>query len=173
MRTRRSVLVFFAGARVALAKRRVKHPLGFRVELPDGWTAENAEVGMTLLPPGVKVDPEREDNPEVYTIWSAQDDQTTEQEYIEGVRARFRAGKIAVEREGDVQRFALPRKGEGISGVVYTFDFVHPERKAPYRLRVFAMTTRGRQLLLIAQGVREKVEGRDRMLREIAASLYW
>lgn len=170
---RRTLLLLLAAAPLAFAKKRVKHPLGFRVDLPDGWTSENSKVGLILLPPGVKLDPDREDNPEVYTVWSAQDDQSSEQDYVEGIRARFRNSRIAVEREGDIERFALPRKNEGISGVIYTFDFIHPERKAAYRLRAFAMTTRGRQLILIAQGLRDKVASRDRALREIAASLYW
>lgn len=170
---RRTLLLSLAAAPLAFAKKRVKHSLGFRVDLPDGWTSENVKVGLMLLPPGVTLDPDREDNPEVYTVWSAQDDQSSEQDYIEGVRARFRASKIAVEREGDIERFALPRKSDGISGVIYTFDFIHPERKAAYRLRAFAMTTRGRQLILIAQGLRDKIASRDRALRDIAASLYW
>lgn len=172
--TRRAIVLLVALAPAALARKKYKHrKLGFTFELPDGWTAEDAEVGVTIMPPGVTISPDREDNAEIYTVWSPQDDQTSEQDYIEGVRARFRASKIAVDREGDIERFALPRKKDGISGVIYTFDFIHPDRKAPYRLRAFAMTTRGRQLILVAQGLRDKVSARDAILRQIAASIYW
>lgn len=172
--TRRSLTLLALFTPALLAKKRYKHPkLGFTLELPDGWTTEDAEVGVTLMPPGVTISPDREDNPEVYTVWSPQDDQSSEQDYIQGIRARFRGGKVPVEREGDIERFAQPRKKDGISGVIYTFDFVHPERKAPYRLRAYAMTTRGRQLILIAQGLREKVASRDVVLRQIAGTLYW
>ena len=173
MTRRRTILLVLAAAPVLHAKKKYKHKLGFTVELPDGWTTEDAEVGVTLLPPGVTVSPEREDNPEIYTVWSPQDDQTSEQDYIEGVRTRFRSSKTPIDRGGDIERFAVPRKKDGISGVIYTFDFIHPERKGPYRLRAFAMTTRGRQLILIAQGVRDKVNSRDAILRQIAASLFW
>jgi hypothetical protein len=170
---RRTFVPTLLAALPALAKKRYKHPLGFHFDLPDGWTAENAKVGVTLSPPGMKVDPDREDNAEIYTVWSPQDDYTSEQDYVAGLRARFKAGNVPVERGGDLERLAIPRKSAGISGIIYTFDFIHPERKIPYRIRAFAMSTRGRELILIAQGVRDKVAARDKALRELAASLEW
>jgi len=57
--------------------------------------------------------------------------------------------------------------------VIYTFDFTHPERNAPYRIRVFAMQHKGRPLLLVATGQRERLMARDAVLREIARSIEW
>lgn len=174
MITRRELsLLLLAAPAFGAAKKKYKHPLGFRLELPDGWTTENATVGVTLSPPGTQISNEREDNPEVYTVWSCQDDGSSEQDYIAGLRARFKNAKIAVDRSGDVEQFAIPRKNGGISGMIYTFDFVHPERKAPYRIRAFAMQVRGRTLILIGQGQRDKIVARDKTMREIASSIDW
>jgi len=153
----------------ALAKKRYRHSLGFRVDLPDGWNTEEAKSGATLLPPGVKVDPNREDNAEIYTLWSAEMDGSNEQDHVKSLRERFKASGMVVDRGGDIEAFSSP----GRPGVIYTFDFLHPQRKLPYRIRVFAMQHKGKPLLLIAQGVREKVAARDGALRGIAKSLEW
>ncbi len=164
-------LPWLAGARLAWAAKgkKVKHPLGFRVFVPDGWQAEPAEVGMTLSPPGGLIDPKREDNPEVYSVWSVEADKTSEEEYIKSLRERFKQSGLKVEREGDLETFSAP----GRPGVIYTFDFIHPERKTPYRIRVFAFHHKGRPLLLVATGQRERLVARDAVLREIARGSEW
>lgn len=154
---------------VAEAKKKYKHALGFRVDLPDGWTAETADLGATLFPPGVRVDPNHETNPEVYSVWAVEADKTTEQEYIQSLRDRLKATRAEVERGGDLEAFSAP----GRPGVIYTFDFMHPERKLAYRIRVFAIQHKGKPLLLIATGHREKVAARDNALRMIARSIEW
>ena len=149
--------------------KRYKHPLGFSFELPAGWNVEDAAVGSTLLPPGVKVDPNREDNAEVYAVWSVEDDQSTEKDYIEGLRQGFRKSSIKIDREGDLEVFSSPGK----PGVIYTFDFVHPKRNIACRIRVFSVTAKGKPILLVATGEREKLAQRDRLLREVARSFEW
>lgn len=149
--------------------KRVKHPLGFRAFVPDGWTAEPAEVGMTLSPPGAVIDPKREDNPEVYSLWSIEADQISEEEYIKSVRERFKQSGVVVERGGDIESFSQPSR----PGVIYTFDFIHPDRKLPYRIRVYAFRHKGRPLLLVATGQRERLAARDAALREIVKQTEW
>lgn len=151
------------------AKRRYKHPLGFRVELPDGWNIEESKLGGVLLPPGVKVDPNREDNPEIYTLWSPEDDNSSERAYIQGVREQLKAGNVAVDRGGDLEQFSSPGRG----GVIYTFDFLHGPSRVQHRIRVYAMQNRGRSLLVIAQGLRDKLAAREVVLRAIARSVEW
>jgi hypothetical protein len=164
------LLLLAASGDVDARGKRYKHPqLGFRVELPDGWKAEPAEVGATLSPPGTVIDAKREDNPEVYSLWAVQYDHTSEEEYIKSLRERFKRSGTKVDREGDLEPFSSPGK----PGVVYTFDFEHPERKAPYRIRVFAMQHKGRALLLVATGQRERLIARDMALRMIAKSIEW
>lgn len=150
--------------------KKVRHPqIGFRINLPDHWKSEPAEMGMTLLPPGVVVNPQREDNPEVYSAWAIEWDHITEEEYIKSLRERFKRSNTKLEREGDVEAFSTP----GRPGVIYTFDFIHPDHKSPYRIRVYAMQHKGRPLLLVATGQRDKLAARDAVLREIARSVEW
>jgi hypothetical protein len=158
-----------AGATAATKGKRVKHELGFRAFVPDGWTAEPAEMGMTLSPPGAVIDPKREDNPEVYSLWSVEADKTTEEEYIKSLRERFKQSGVKLDREGDLETFSQPSH----PGVIYTFDFTHPELKKPYRIRVFAFRHKGRPLLLVATGQRERLAARDGVLRDIARNSEW
>jgi hypothetical protein len=172
--SRRSIPILFlllpATPAFAAKGKRVRHPsLGFRVFVPDGWQAEPAEMGMTLSPPGATIDPKREDNPEVYSIWSVEADKTSEEEYIKSLRERFKQSNLKVDREGDLEPFSTT----GRPGVIYTFDFIHPERKTPYRIRVFAFHHKGRPLLLVATGQRERLAARDPVLREIARGTEW
>lgn len=172
MLSRRSILALaLAGfaAQAAVKGKHVKHPLGFRAFLPNGWQAEPAEVGMTLSPPGATIDNKREDNPEVYSLWSVEADKTSEEEYIKSVRERFKQTGMKVDREGDLETFSSPSR----PGVIYTFDFIHPEHKTPYRIRVYAFRHKGRPLLLVATGQRERLAARDSVLREIARQSEW
>lgn len=157
--------------KAAFAKgKKTTHPAGFSFELPDKWKWEHAGQGGVLLPPGVLVDPEREDNPEVYSILlPAAQHNGAEREYIEDLKAGLKGSKILPDRGGDIESFSEP----GLGGVIYTFDFAHPRQKVPYRIRVFAMSAKGKLLLLIANGHRAKVESRDRLLREVARSFNW
>lgn len=166
-----AALLLFALAPPAAARgKRHEHPkLHFRVQLPEGWKSEPAEVGMTISPPGIVIDPKREDNPEVYSVWAIEYDQVTEEEYIKSLRERFKQTGVKLDREGDLETFSSP----GRPGVIYTFDFIHPERKTPFRIRVFAIQHKGKPLLLVANGELEKLASRDRVLREIARSFEW
>ncbi len=166
------LLVALSAAGIAFAAikgKRVKHPLGFRAFLPDGWQAEPADAGMTLSPPGGAIDNKREDNPEVYSLWPVEADKTSEEEYIKSLRERFKHTGMKVDRGGELEAFSAP----GRPGVIYTFDFIHPEHKTPYRIRVFAFQHKGRPLLLVATGQRERLVARDAVLREIARNSEW
>ena len=164
-----AALLASTAATAAIKGKRVKHDLGFRAFVPDRWTAESAELGMTLSPPGAVIDSKREDNPEVYSLWPVEADKTTEEEYIKSLRERFKQTGVKVDREGDIENFSAPSR----PGVIYTFDFIHPERKTPYRIRVFAFHHKGHPLLLVATGQRDRLIARDQILREIARQSDW
>jgi hypothetical protein len=167
---RRAALALIASHSLIAKGKRTLHPRGFSFELPDRWKWEPAEQGGVLLPPGVSVDPEKEDNPEVYAIRiPAEDGPNAERRYIEELKADLRTSKITADRGGDLENFPAP----GIGGVIYTFDFTHPRQKVAFRIRVFAMSSKGRTILLTANGHRLKVESRDRLLREVARSFAW
>ena len=76
---------------------------------------------------------------------------------------------MKVDREGDLEQFSQQSR----PGVIYTFDFIHPERKTPYRIRVFAFRHKGRPLMLVATGQRDKLAARDNVLREIVKNTEW
>ena len=59
----------------------------------------------------------------------------------------------------------------GKTGVVFTLDFRHPRRNTDIRLRVWALTVKGKQITLVATGRRMLVQSRDAMLVGIAKSL--
>jgi hypothetical protein len=149
--------------------KKYRHPLGVQIEIPSKWRAEPAAEGATLLPPGVKVDPQSEDNPEVYWLWIPEASGETEQQYVAGLKESFRQARIEVEREGDLEAFSSP----GRPGVIYTFDFVHPVHQQACRVRVFAVQHNRRAALLIAKGRRDRLQARDAELREIARTVEW
>ena len=151
---------------VATSKgKRHLHPAGFSFELPDGWTAENGQQVAMVVPKGVRVDPGREDNPEIYTVWgTAPGAATDDAEFISGLRENFLAQGIKLDLDGRPEAF-------GRNGSIYTFDFVHPARKAPFRVRIFSLKAKGRTIALIATGLRDRVISRDKPLRELAATL--
>ena len=141
------------------------HPAGFSFELPSGWTAENGQQVAMLVPKGVQVDPGREDNPEVYTVWGAAPGSAAgDAEFIGGLRENFLAQGIKLDQDGRPEAF-------GRTGSIYTFDFLHPARKAPFRVRIYSMKAKGRPIALIATGLRDRIAARDKPLREIAATL--
>ncbi|MBM3735764.1 MAG: hypothetical protein FJW39_08250 [Acidobacteria bacterium] len=163
-----TIMILLCAAAAAKGKK-MRHPVGFSFELPDKWKWEQASDGGVLLPPGVVVDPDKEDNPEVYSINGSYRDTHSERAYIDGLKADFKASKIEIDRGGDLESITSP----GLAGVVYTFDYTHPRHQAPYRMRVFAMTPGGKLLMLIASGQRAKLDSRDKPLREVAKSLAW
>jgi hypothetical protein len=149
-----------------LAKgKRTTHPAGFTFELPNGWRVENGQRGAILIPPGVTVDPAREDNPEIYTIWPSEDGSApADESFVKQYRESLREQGVQLDKDGRKEAF-------GRYGSIYTFDFTHPARKVPFRLRIFSMQARNRPIALVATGVRAKVESRDGDLRNVAASL--
>ncbi len=167
---RRRVLTLLVCARGFAKGKKTAHPAGFIFELPEKWKWEAAEQGGVLLPPGVVVDPEKEDNPEIYSIRVPRSQgSAAERDFIEDLKAELKGSNIVPDRGGGIENFSEP----GLGGAIYTFDFAHPRQKVPYRIRVFAMSAKGKLLFLIANGHRAKVEARDRVLREVARSFHW
>jgi hypothetical protein len=132
-------MVGLAAAPAEARGKRYRHALGFQLELPDKWIAEPAASGATLEPPDAKVDPQREDNPEVYWVWAPEAEGGSEQEYVKTIRSNFKEAGIEVERGGDLEGFSTP----GHPGVIYTFDFEHPKDGKQYRMRIYAMQHNG------------------------------
>ncbi|MEZ5403520.1 MAG: hypothetical protein R2729_27825 [Bryobacteraceae bacterium] len=164
-----AVLAIVCTVPAAAKGKKYRHPLGFQIELPEKWVAEPSPAGATLHPPGAKVNPDREDNAEVYWFWAPSAEKSSENDYVRDLRENLKASNVEVERGGDLEGFSSP----GRPGVIYTFDFTNPADKKDYRIRVFAMQRNGKTLLLIAKGRRDRVEARDKLLREMAMTLEW
>ena len=164
--TRRSLLALSAALPALLAKgKRYQHPSGFSFELPPGWTAEIGAMAVAVIPPGGKLDPNREDNPEVYTIWPAESG--ADEDLVQATRENLERTGAKPEGGGVNVGFKSPA-GAGTS---HTMDFTHPERKVAYRVRIISLSIKGRRIALLATGHRDKLVAREKDLQEIARSI--
>lgn len=172
--TRRRLLALLAAASSALAQKLPKlskpmrHPFGLIYALPRNWTVEEGATSVLLLPPGVKVDGEREDNPEVYAL-AVIDDFTSPEDplLIDGFRRGISAPKIRFTRDGDREVLSLPGK----PGIAYIWEFEHPKLMTPYRVKLFVMSRNGRLAGLTCTGRLERLAARDSELKAIAYSV--
>lgn len=146
-----------------------KHPVsGFTLRLPPGWTAEDGPVQTLVLPPGVKVDPEREDNPEIYVVEIHPGITDPEDEaLVKDVRDRFVYSGIGLEQSEEKTTFVTP----GGLGVSYMWEFKNPRNNIIYRARLYAVKTKGHVVTLMAQGERGKMGPREKQLLQIATTL--
>ncbi len=130
-----------------------------RLRVPAGWNATAKDGGVLLTPPGF--------NPanasEVYVAmakpgFSSPDDPNL-------------AAELAAE---NVNGAALRRTAFAAGtrpGVLYFWDFSHPQMGIPMTIRAYVTAARNTALVLVAIGTRELVTGRDAELRALAASL--
>ena len=143
--------------------KRYNHPGGFSFELPDKWTVEADGDSVMLLPPGVKVDPGRENNPEVYVVVMSPPGAPREAaDSVQTLRASIE--NSGLKPDSTQETFSK-------SGVIHTIDFLHPRTKAPLRIVSFVITAKGRSILLSARGDRARIQSRDKSLRGVAATL--
>ena len=145
-----------------------KHGLGFSYALPKDWKWEEGSEAVMLLPPGVTVDGEREDNPEVYVVGAPEGLNDVEDPgAMDWLKASVVSADIQVEREYGREVFTSPGK----PGAIYTVDLVAGKR--PLRVRAFIVKSKGKLIMLRASGDRQRVISREVTLRAIAGSLEW
>jgi hypothetical protein len=146
----------------------LKHPFGIVYALPKNWTAESGATSVLLLPPGVKVDAEREDNPEVYSLSLIEDFTSPEDPLlVDTLRRGISDPKIRFTRDGEREVLSLPGK----PGVAYVWEFEHPKLKTPYRVKFFVLSRKEKLLALTCTGRIDRLAPRDAELRAIAYSL--
>jgi hypothetical protein len=141
------------------AGRRVRHPAGFAVTLPAGWTSRTGSDGQGL----VLVPPETPEN-ELYLlvdedgsgIASARDDRFVPL-LEQGIRALF----PTLERSGGVSEI---KTRSGGPGVALTFAGATPDGEA-VRAHVYGTILRGRTVLLLAMGAPERLARREGVVR--------
>lgn len=160
-RRMRCALILLLVALTPLLAKSFKHASGFKFELPNGWTVENGPNAAVLLPAGVKLDPAREDNPEVYTVYGEQEEPAVAalKDNLANMGVKVEMGKPEVLRQ--TQRI----------GSINTYDFIHPQKKIQMRVLMYEITVKGRHITLVAMGVRDRVSAREKELRSIALSL--
>ncbi len=163
------LLLLLLLATPVFGQRAYKHPVsGFTLRLPPGWTAESGPVQSLLLPPGVKVDPDREDNPEIYLVEIHPGVVNPEDEsLVVDIRAGILEDGIGLEQAEEKGTFIVP----GGLGVTYTWEFRNPRNNIMYRMRLYAVKTKGHVVTLLAQGERGKMDARDKLLQQVATTL--
>ena len=145
-----------------------KHGLGFSYALPKDWKYEDGSEAVVLLPPGVTVDADREDNAEVYVISEAEGLNGPEDpSAMEWLKSTVMSAGVSLEREYAREVFTNPGK----PGAIYTLDAT--ARGKPMRVRAFIVKVKGKLLMLRASGERQRLIARDPALRAIAASMDW
>lgn len=130
-----------------------------RLKVPAGWNAAAKEGGVLLTPPGF--DPANAS--EIYVATSRPGYATPEDPAL--------AAELAAENVNGAPLRRATFAAGARPGVLYFWDFSHPQRGIPMTVRAYVTTSRNHALVLVALGTRESVTGRDAELRALAASL--
>lgn len=143
-----------------------KHGIGLIYAIPKDWRVEEGAEAVMLLPPGVMVDPEKEDNPEVIVAEIAEGLNGPEDAGIaDELKARWGAMNVELLREPVKEVFSAP----GRPGAIYTLDLRKGTKNM--RVRAFYVLAKGKLLCLTASGDLARVTAREPALRVIAGSL--
>ena len=177
-RTAIAVLMLSAPAAAAQAQRAAppkpaaagvhRHPNGFTFRLPAGWKAEDGPDESLVLPPGVRVDPNREDNPEILVIQSHPGTVNPEDVPLaDDIRQGLANTGLGLEKSEEKGSFSA----QGRQAVHFTWEFKNPSDNVIYRVRLYAVKTGGDVVTLLARGQRARMEARDKALLELATTL--
>ncbi len=143
-----------------------KHGIGLVYAIPKDWKVEDGAEAVLLLPPGVVIDPEKEDNAEVILAEVADGLNGPEDPAIpDELKGKYAADGITIAREPLKEVFSAPGK----PGAIYTLDFRKGTKNV--RVRVFYVMVKGKLLSLSASGDTARLSLREPALRAIAASL--
>ena len=143
-----------------------RHGIGLVYAIPKDWKVEDGAEAVLLLPPGVAIDPEREDNPEVILASIAEGLDGPEDAAIAGeLKAKYTGDGMVIAREPLKEVFSAPGK----PGAIYTLDLRKGTKNV--RVRVFYVQVNGKLLSLTASGDTTRLMLREPALRAIAGSL--
>jgi hypothetical protein len=165
--------LFLTGAGVLLGQtpepgKLHRHESGLGIRVPAGWTTQDNVQGTVLLPPGVKFDPNRQDNPELYAALMHEGfDAAGEQEFVQELSSAFLQSGLTLTRSGEREPFSA----RGRTGAVYAWEFRHPATGAAYGLKFYLWAQDGRAYVVMATGEAQRINGRDAQLREVAVTL--
>lgn len=143
------------------------HESGFSFRLPAGWSVQDNARNSLILPPGVRLDPTRNDNSEAYIVGSFDGYRPAdEQQFVGQLSSEFAQGGVTVIR---AYREALAARGRQAS--VYTWEVRDAETRQNQLLRFYLVPDGQRALVIIALGEAARVASRDAELRAAAANL--
>ena len=139
--------------------------LGYTLLLPQGWTSQESEDGVMLLPAGVRYDPNRNDNPEAYIITVRNDyDPREEAQVVEQLSAAVtQSGGTGGKRESVT--FGARR------GAAYRWDFRDPTSGKPAALDILIAPEGNKVVLLMAAGERARVRAQEKTARQVLSSV--
>lgn len=143
-----------------------RHGIGLIYAIPKDWKVEDGAEAVLLLPPGVAIDPDKEDNAEVILAEIAGGLNGPEDPAIPGeLKDRYADDGVKIAREPLKEVFSAPGK----PGAIYTLDLRKGTKNM--RVRVFYVMVKGKLLSLTASGDTTRLTLREPALRAIAASL--
>lgn len=145
-----------------------RHPLGFSLQLPPGWTGTESPDSALLLPAGVTFDAQRQNNPEVYLAMMRND--YTPQDEAQTV-AQFSA---AISRDQPASGRNGQREAATFGsrpGSIYRWDILGRTTGQPVAFDIFLATEGQRAFLIVAAGERATIRSRDAEVRQILASM--
>lgn len=143
-----------------------RHGIGLVYAIPKDWKVEDGAEAVLLLPPGVVIDPEKEDNAEVILAEIAEGlDGPEDASIADELKAKYTAEGVTIAREPLKEVFSSP----GRPGAIYTLDLRKGTKNV--RVRVFYVFVKGKLLSLSASGDTTRLSLREPALRAIAGSL--
>lgn len=143
-----------------------RHGIGLVYAIPKDWKVEDGAEAVLLLPPGVVIDPEKEDNMEVILAEIAEGLRGPEDAAIpEELKAKYSDQGVTIAREPLKEIFSTPGK----PGAIYTLDLRKGGKNV--RVRAFYVMVKGKLLSLTASGDTTRLSMREPALRAIAGSL--
>ena len=143
-----------------------RHGIGIVYALPKDWKVESGAEAVLFLPPGITIDPDREDNPEVILAELPEGLNGPEDPAIpDALKGRYAAEGAEPLREPLKEVFSTPGK----PGAIYTLDFRKGSKNL--RVRVFYVQAKGKLVSLTVSGETSRLTAREPALRASAASL--
>lgn len=139
--------------------------VGCSVRLPTGWTYKEDSEGVMFLPPGVRFDPARKNNPEAYFLAVRNDHAPADESDV------VRDLSAAVRLTGGSGGQRRPAKFGSRAGALYQWDFRDPQSGILAGLDIYFATEDSRAVLMLAAGENARIRAQETNVRQILSSV--